>query len=200
MNSIYNICSCGSGKKFKFCCHETLKDLTSETFAKAVMQWPVVLCCIGRNWQENGLGMVLISREMPSKNNIIGMYLVDIWCLGIKDVIVETNVNLDRISYLAETIATSAEGLETLTYEDARSIILGALKYAKGNGFSPHEDWKFAQHIIESSRPFEDKFEFGRNGKPMYVAGPNDKAIYKRHVKKVQAVDGDWIIPADDEW
>ena len=54
-------------------------------------------------------------------------------------------------------------------------MILGGLEYAAKIGIQPHRDWSSSNNIIEPNKPFENKFTFGRDGKPFYVAGPYDK-------------------------
>jgi hypothetical protein len=66
------------------------------------------------------------------------------------------------------------EKLEKVSYEDARSIVLGGIEYARQLGFDPHPDWKHASAALESERDFEHKFNFGKDGMPCYIEGPND--------------------------
>ncbi len=176
------------------------KSPNTEAFTQTVISWPVKTSFIGSNWQEQGIAQVLVARELPQKTFMIGMYLVDLWCLGVKDATMEINIEGRELLSLEHTISIAGEGLQILSYEDARSIVFGALKYAANHGFSPHHDWDLAKHVIEPNRSFEDKFEFGRNGKPFYAAGPYDKPVYKEYVKKVKAAGGRWSTPKNDEW
>ena len=66
-------------------------------------------------------------------------------------------------------------GLLRREYEDARSVILGGIEYARNLDFEPNPDWKDSQYMIEPERPFNPKFKFGLHGKPMYISGPHDK-------------------------
>jgi len=51
--------------------------------------------------------------------------------------------------------------------------VLGAVAYAERLGFSPHPDFEAARgHLGVLTDPC--MFRFGRNGRPMYVAGPYD--------------------------
>ncbi len=45
------------------------------------------------------------------------------------------------------------------------------------NGVMPAPDWEFTQYLVEPNRPFENKFEFGHEGKAVYIAGPDDDKL-----------------------
>jgi hypothetical protein len=90
--------------------------------------------------------------------------------LGLKNVFVTAPLEADQF----EEMKGSFSNLQPISYEDARSLILGAIEYAQGIGFKPHADWKSAQFVVEGGRPFEPKFTFGKDGKPLYVQGPDD--------------------------
>ena len=52
--------------------------------------------------------------------------------------------------------------------------MLGAIDYANGLGFFPNKDWADSRHILEPDRSFENKFEFGKDGEPFFIQGPDD--------------------------
>jgi len=47
-------------------------------------------------------------------------------------------------------------------------------------GFSPRKDFKLSQYVLEDKNSVElcDNIEFGKDGQPYYVAGPNDNVEY----------------------
>ncbi len=110
-------------------------------------------------------------RQLTNQKFIFGSYLADVFCLGLKDTFCNANLSIQAIQDL---LARAPMPMERIDYEDARSLILGGIAYARKLGFEPNADWKDSQHIIEPERPFNPKFEFGMGGKPMYVAGPHD--------------------------
>lgn len=55
-----------------------------------------------------------------------------------------------------------------ISYEDARSFILGAVDFAAEHGFKPDSDYALAKKLIEPHRPFEAKYEYGVGGKPFF--------------------------------
>ena len=54
--------------------------------------------------------------------------------------------------------------------------------------------------VLESGRPFDRKFKFGKDGKPFYVQGPNDdaKKIMNQLAPLVQEVKADFLTVIDE--
>ncbi len=182
----YQPCPCGSGLKYKFCCYAKGQALSKEhplTLIKKSLDYPVVQCWINENWQQHGLANVFVIRQEPNLKLIIGVYLVDVLCLGVKDTF--CNANLDA-SEVKKLLISSGMPIVEIDYEDARSLVLGAIAYARTLGIEPHEDWRNASYVVDPQRPFVPKFTFGSNGEPMYVQGPFDDAdaIAKRLLAK----------------
>ncbi len=76
--------------------------------------------------------------------------------------------------------------IKCLCVHFARSLTLGSLAYAMNHRIAPAPDWEFAKYAIEPNRSFEDKFEFGCNGKPLYIDGPYDAELnlFDRFIKQ----------------
>src|SRR5712692_10217805 len=172
----YQPCPCGSGKKYKFCCnekHRTLSGISDEELCWRSAEFRIHESRISPDWQTGGVAEVLVVRQMPDLNYIAGAYLLDVFCLGLKDTFVMTRLNDADLRALLDRFP---EKLEEIPYEDARSFILGAIDYARQIGFEPHPDWDLSGRIVESERPFRNKFSFGSDGIPFYIQGPNDDA------------------------
>lgn len=63
---------------------------------------PIGKCYISRGWKEIGIAEIIITRIRPSGNLIAGFYLVDIFCLGLKETFCRENVSPSSISQLYE--------------------------------------------------------------------------------------------------
>jgi hypothetical protein len=63
-----------------------------------------------------------------------------------------------------------------VSFAYARKLVEDAVAYADNLGLHPHPDYRAARLIFGDVDPGECKetFEFGQNGKPFFVAGPND--------------------------
>ncbi len=170
----YQPCPCGSGNKYKFCCREKEKAIdqgSPRSLIQKSTEYPVYECRINEDWQEKGLATIFVLRQLPNLKYIFGTYLVDILCMGLKNTFCNANMPYSTIERMMERAHSPLIHSE---YEDSRSIILGGIEYAKGLGFNPNRDWEDSKHIVEPERPFHNKFTFGKDGKPIYIPGPDD--------------------------
>jgi hypothetical protein len=104
-------------------------------------------------------------------------FLVDLFCLGVK------NMSGDRFRSKTEIgmfiMMTYFDGApERITFDTARDIVYGSVRYAASLGFAPHPDfehWKYILGDNETSLP--GKVRFGdpdADGQPLYIIGPED--------------------------
>lgn len=177
MTSIYAPCPCNSGQKFKFCCNDKSKAENKIKLAQAATQYPLYKCIVQKDWQEFGLAHVIIIRKVDNERYFAAMYLIDTWYLGVKDTYLKTFLSNRDFDQYCIQLSNAPHLFIEFPYEDARSLILGSLAYAMHNGIAPAPDWEFAKYLIEPNRFFENKFEFGHNGKPLYIAGPDDEKL-----------------------
>lgn len=121
-----------------------------------------------------GVALVLVAR--PERRDAISVcgYLVDTFCLGVKNVIGPTGLRRRDLSGFVRTYfrAFPAPPIRA-PIELAQHLVLGAVAYAESLGFSPHTDFEAVRgHLGVLSDPCW--IRFGRNGRPVYVAGPYD--------------------------
>ena len=173
MQDVYKPCPCGSGKKIKFCCLQKIVGNDPREALKQAAAFPVYECGVMENWGDSGLASIYVVRQMPNLRYVYGMYIVDYYCLGLKNTFADANVKWERVKELKCRVEQQY-ALVNFPYEDARSLILGGIDYAKALGFEPNEDWKYSKYIVEYDRPYEAKFEFGKDGKPYYIQWPYD--------------------------
>jgi hypothetical protein len=174
MAFMYEPCFCNSGKKFKFCCHENIEKGFGKELEFALTHFPVKHCFINSCWKKRGMASILVVRIMPNDHYVVGLFLVDIWYLGVKDAGLKVSASESDLQSMKFIFAESGLKCISIEYEDVRSIIFGGVQYAKNLDVDPHPDWIRAQCILESSRSFNNKFKFGYKGKPRYVPGPYD--------------------------
>jgi hypothetical protein len=164
-------CPCGSGKKYKKC---HLGDYDPESvFLKALLTMPLFGCWIADDYESEGISPIFIVRQHPDAGRlVIASFMCDIFCLGVKDVLFEPNTTEGRLDFLLDM---QPQDMDEISYESAREIILGAVKYAGSLGFTPNAGYEKAKHIIEYEKPFRYKAkDYGVDGRPFYVTGPND--------------------------
>ncbi len=138
---------------------------------------PISECWISTDWKESGICSVIVARRHTSGNITFGMYLLDIFCLGLKN----TNYAFNKSEYeykeLCDKIFSVHDyGKIAIEYVLAHNIIYGAIAYAEDLGFKPEKDWVLSQMILEEDTEDVEliEVEFGKNGKPFFINGPYD--------------------------
>jgi len=140
---------------------------------------PIVESVVYRDIWERGIGTVLIARRLPGGHLLMANYLVDTWCLGVKDAFVRevTRGMLDDF--------LSQQPLETHSPEYCKALIMSAIEYGKANGLRPNLDKKSKQMIASIKyAPNKYSFEFGKEGKPLYINGPYDEELLSHMLEK----------------
>lgn len=193
MNDIYSPCLCGSGKKFKFCCYEIQKKGGTIPATSNCCKFPVYECKVLKNWKEAGISPVYVSRELTKDSYVFISYLIDFWCLGVKDTALKSGISKTDL----KNIYSRNDDLEIVSYQDARSLILGAIDFAKTIDIAPHLSWNgLPSSFIEAHLAYEKKFSFGLKGKPHYFSGPHDYERYnvEEIINKVSKAQGHYTV------
>ncbi len=144
---------------------------------------PVAQCLVDVNFanvllrnetnEAGGLGLVMVTRSKGYNRFVAATYLIDYWCLGVKDAMPPRNCNDSQYKNLVENAYSQFLGYEEISLEQAQALVWGAIAYAKTLGFEPHRDFEQSKaHLGESTS--EIGLKFGRNGEPCYVEGPYD--------------------------
>ncbi|MDI6793048.1 MAG: hypothetical protein QME81_09305 [bacterium] len=148
-------------------------------YIKNARKYPVYECLINSDWQretEHGLVRILLSREQPNGNIVFATYLVDIYCLGLKNTFYNADFTLSR--YKTELKSQFFPDCTPIDCHPqlANKIILGAIEYARKLGFKPNKDFQAAKYLLEETSEAMEEFDvtFGKDGKPFYIAGPHD--------------------------
>jgi hypothetical protein len=124
-----------------------------------------------------GFAQVLLARQ--EGNRIISAaYLVDYWCLGVKDVIPpDTTGNRGYERFKKKCTERFEEPFIDISLEQAQSIIYGAVDYARSLGLEPARDFDQKAQMHLGPKPETlIPIEFGKDGKPFYFSGPYDDA------------------------
>ena len=123
----------------------------------------------------DGLVTVLLARRRRHRRAVtVCVYLVDVYCLGVKNAMGPDNMEDRALRRLTDRVfsAYNAPAVPA-PIELVREIVLGAVEYAHGLGLAPHPDFERARaHLGPWKEP--STITFGRDGKPTYVEGPHD--------------------------
>jgi hypothetical protein len=142
--------------------------------------FPIFECLINPSWKEDGLATILLSRQQPDGNILFGVYLVDVYCLGLKNTFCNADFPLWKYQTQVRTTVNPKERLVKCPVPLAHGIIYGGIEFASQFGFKPNEDFQLSQYVLEDRNSVEpcEEVEFGKNGQPFYIAGPDDDVEY----------------------
>jgi hypothetical protein len=76
-------------------------------------------------------------------------------------------------------------------------IVKGAVEYAQSFGFPPHPDYRHASMLLAGIDPSTcpNQFTFGRDGKPLYIQGPNESPAQAESImRRILDAGGDFLI------
>jgi hypothetical protein len=107
-------------------------------------------------------------------------FLLDVYCLGIKNVIFRALEASELAFFITNMEATSP--FVAIDPCDARKLLRDLALWAQSMGIAPHRDFAAAERLFGDVRweTSAATFQFGRDGKPLYVAGPNDSPVQIR--------------------
>lgn len=154
--------------------------MASEIATAGSASIPEVL--VPANLFEVGIGNLFFSRPLPSGRVAVGCFLLDVFCLGVKNAFMNIMAR-DEYSHRRRSWST-AEILQSMSAACFRKLVEGGVAYARDLGFSPHRDYAEASQVFGDveSTACPTSFEYGHEGKPLYVSGPHETA------RQVQAI------------
>lgn len=125
--------------------------------------------------EESGIGKVLVVRNKSGGRFEAGVFLVDRYCLGVKDAFAVDTSQFDTVEEMLEAILHES-GYEEVSPARARKYVESAVAYAQRLGFAPHRDYSKGARVFGGIRAAdcEEEFVFGKDGKPYYIPGPYD--------------------------
>jgi len=157
-------------------------------------QYPIFGCWTMQEWQESGIAPVIIARQQEDDQVLFASYLVDLYCLGIKDVTVNANMPRKRFERSLPELCMLEP--EAISVELAHEIVYGGLEYARKYGFEPHPDFTrlHADQVLDPpvAHVRTHKVQFGQDGKPLFVPGPyDDERKIKQTLKTLESTAGE---------
>ncbi len=119
--------------------------------------------------------VVVARRHRPQRVSVCG-YLVDLYCLGVKNALGPQIMNerdLPAFRRRFFTPFTEVAAPLAASLELARHLVYGAVDYARRLGFEPAPDFEPAAGHLG---PWQETsaITFGRHGVPFYISGPYD--------------------------
>lgn len=152
----------------------------------------------------NGMGHFVVARQRKNGTLVVGVYLVDLSCLGLKGTFYTEFEDLEDIQEKLLEAETEILNFEEIEPNLCFNYIYGAIEYAEDLGFQPHKDFKITEYILDDVEDIDFiDIDFGFNGKPLYVAGPDDNVnqILAILNKNVGEGNYEYIVPKhENDW
>lgn len=152
---------------------------------------------------ETGIGQVAIVRYKGGGRIEIGVFLLDVFCLGVKNAFFHQCEGEEFDEFFSDLYSGSPVGEHSAAW--GRKLVEGALRYARKLGFAPHRDYKKAARVMGGIDPKDcpERFEYGQDGKPMFIGGPHDTQekchrIIRILTKKLGADGFHFLIPESE--
>lgn len=141
-----------------------------------------------------GLAAVMVARRPrhSSKLQVAG-FLIDVYCLGVKNALGAAMNERELPEFLANYFANYDGGALAIPVEQARHVVFGAVDYARGLGFEPHPDYAPVADLLGPWTGPSD-ITFGLDGMPTFIQGPYDDARAIEKTLKRSAGKGKYAI------
>ena len=149
---------------------------------EAATRGPVERCRMPVDFFDMGIGSLFFSRRTADGTLVTAVFLVDLFCLGVKDSFVMTA----SAAELDERLAKQPQTYTEVAPACARKLLHGAVAYAKGLGLPPHKDYAGLERMFGDIDPgdCDTEFAYGRDGRPLFIPGPNDGPAVVRRVHR----------------
>lgn len=148
--------------------------------------WPVIDSFMSGDLKGQGITSVFLARRGPHGQVAFAVFLVDAYCLGVKDAFGRFESEPSWKAFKEER-REGMYGIESMSPEAARKLVEQAVQYARSVGIEPHRDYAGAAAIfgdIDAAK-CSTEFTFGVDGKPRFVNGPHDTP---ERVKKILGI------------
>lgn len=137
---------------------------------------PIGKCYINKDWEKEGMADILITREKKNGELVVGVYLVDTYCLGVKDSFCCHDSNPDEINEIIKT-KEIAHPMEEISYVEVHNLIYGAIEFAEEAGIDPDKSFKLSQYVLDEDDDSIEliEYDYGKDGKHFLIVGPDGK-------------------------
>jgi hypothetical protein len=135
---------------------------------------PIEACLMQEGLFDRGNGAIVLLRKSGIGELAMAAFLVDTFCLGVKSVHLAVD-DTDEIEASVEFLEAGAP-FAPIEPAYARKLLRDLVAWSRALGFAPPVEYTEAERFFGDISPDNSDavFSFGRNGKPLYVPGPED--------------------------
>ena len=168
------------------------------------MTAPIRHCLLTESLFETGIGTLTLARGSAFGQVAVGAFLLDAFCLGVKDAMFRIMEGKQLAAYL--DMLNTATPMIAVDPSYARKLLRDLVLWSGSLGFQPHQDFATVEPLFGDVDPqaCETAFEFGQGGKPLYMPGPSEPPLLvRRRMDQLSRQLGpggfDYIVPVQEE-
>jgi hypothetical protein len=155
-------------------------------------QAPIQACFLTESLFDGGMGTMVLARGATPHYVAMAAFLLDAFCLGIKDVTFEL-VGGEVFDVYVDAM-NAASPMAPVDPGRARRLVRELAAWSQSIGFAPHRDFAAVERIfgdvVVDSTDFA--FSFGCDGKPLYIPGPTDtRSLIRQRIERLRQSVGD---------
>lgn len=154
-------------------------------------------CYMAQDIFESGEGHVIVTRNHKGGKISVACYLVDVWCVGVKDSFYRLRMDPYEFDELLERFKSNFE-MNECSYNEVHNLIYGAISFAEEGGIEPDKSFALTKYMLEEDT--DDipliEYEYGKDGKHYLVAMNNlDASKYLPKLSAALGEDFHYTIP-----
>jgi hypothetical protein len=149
-------------------------------------------CLVSEGLFENGIGTLTLARGIPGGQFSAAVFLLDTFCLGVKDAFFR-RLSAEDLVDLVEAI-NATDRLVSVEPDYARKLLLELVAWSRSLGLAPHPDFAVVETLFGdvSAAACDATFQFGCDGKVLYVPGPTESpTMIRRRIELLRKRLGD---------
>ncbi len=155
-----------------------VKPLSPENYIRQKARTlPIHVCWVNCHWEESKMANIIVSRKHTNGNVSLALFLVDLFCQGVKDTGFKFNISQIEYEEFLESINFPDDAFEEIDYNLAHNIIFAGYEFAMEYDIKPHKLFSSTTMLFleEDNDDVElIDIECGYEGKPCIIAGPDN--------------------------
>lgn len=170
-------------------------DTPEKAIKERARKLPLYECLISNNWQKLKMAEIVIARKHSNGNITYGVYLVDLYCTGIRDTFYSFNITQKNYEDMLKRMGNNIDFVPC-SYNLAHNIIFGSVEFAEHFGFEPETNFSVTEYILEEDNdniPLLD-IHFGYKGKPTILLFKDNDSEADINTLRSNAGEGNYTV------
>ena len=144
---------------------------------------PIQHCLLSDGLFNCGMGTLHVARGAGRGRFLVASFLLDGFCLGVKDAFCREYDGDQFAAYLQATNAVDPVHPVEPSY--ARKLLRELVAWSASQGYKPHDDFAALEGIFGTVQADDSDaaFDFGMQGRPVLIPGPNDTPTSLRRAR-----------------